>query len=350
MNRSLHTVAQNSSVALTGVERHLLERIQSAFPLAENPYGRLAKDLGASRESVYKGIEDLRRNGIIRRIGASYVPARLGYVTALVAAEAIPERLADVAAHASRFAAVTHNYEREAGLNLWFTVIAPNRERLRSIVASVAAVAGVRQIHPLPAVRTFKLRVAFSFADITDQCDAAGLAIEQSGKRAESDAPLRPLAAADKRVIARTCGDIGSGLEPYELLAGELRMSQHDLLERLRGYRRAGLMRRFGAMLRHYPAGFTANGMAVWNVPDDRIADIGKRFAARPEISHCYERTRFPGWPHNLYTMIHGHQREEVHSTASELAAETGAGDYEILFSRREFKKTSMVYFAQELA
>lgn len=103
-------------------------------------------------------------------------------------------------------------------------------------------------------------------------------------------------------------------------------------------------MRRFGAILRHHQAGFTANGMSVWNIPDMQVERVGTLMAEFPEVSHCYQRPRLPDWRYNLFAMIHGRSENECRQIAERIAAATGIDDYDMLFSTREFKKSSMQY------
>ena len=148
----------------------------------------------------------------------------------------------------------------------------------------------------------------------------------------------------DRKIIARLCGDLGDALDPYGEIAAEFRITTEELLERVRRYREAGMLRRIGAILKHQQAGFTANGMSVWNVPDEQVARVGEIMARQPEVTHSYERPRLPDWPYNVFAMIHGHSEAECRAVAARIAAEAGIADYDILFSVREFKKTSMVY------
>jgi len=148
----------------------------------------------------------------------------------------------------------------------------------------------------------------------------------------------------DRTLIAALCGDIGESCYPYRELAEKLRITEEEVLTRLRGYQQQGVMRRLGAILRHQQVGVAANGMSVWNVPEDDIARVAAVFAATPEVSHCYERPRLPDWPYNLFAMIHAHTEARCREHAAQLAIATGITDYDILFSIREFKKTSMVY------
>ena len=150
----------------------------------------------------------------------------------------------------------------------------------------------------------------------------------------------------DWKIISRLCGDIGTALHPFQAIAAELDLPEEELLTRLRAYKNQGILRRFGAILYHKTAGFAANGMSVWNVPDNDVKRVGELMAAFNEVSHCYERPRFPDWPYNLFAMIHGHSEEECRKVASQIAAKAGISDYDILFSLREFKKSSMEYGA----
>jgi len=151
----------------------------------------------------------------------------------------------------------------------------------------------------------------------------------------------------DRTIINRLCGDIGESLDPFGDIAAELGLAREELLTRIKGYQQSKKMRRLGAVLKHQNAGFTANGMSVWNVPAEQVERISQVMMRRPEVSHCYERPRLPDWPYNLFAMIHGQTEAECRAVAARIAAEAEVSDYDILFSIREFKKTSMVYHAR---
>ena len=156
------------------------------------------------------------------------------------------------------------------------------------------------------------------------------------------------LDASDRRLISRMCGDIGDSLNPWRQVAEDAGLPEEEVLTRLEVYREKGMLRRVGAMLRHRSAGFEANGMSAWKVPADDVERVGELMAAVPEISHCYERPPVPDWPYNVYGMIHAATENEVRELANRIAKETGITDYQILFSGREFKKSSVHYFAEE--
>ena len=149
----------------------------------------------------------------------------------------------------------------------------------------------------------------------------------------------------EKKVIAAIQGDIPITEQPYLQIAEELGISEAVFLETLSGIREKGIIRRFGATLRHQRSGFEANAMAAWQVDEDRISEIGKRMAAFGQVSHCYRRNPSTAWPYNLYTMIHARDEASCREIVRRMAEATATESYTLLFSRRELKKTSMEYF-----
>ncbi len=149
----------------------------------------------------------------------------------------------------------------------------------------------------------------------------------------------------EKKVIAAIQGDIPITPTPYRDMAEKLDMSEESFLDTLRGLCKQGVIRRFGATLRHQKTGFAANAMTAWKVDEARIETVGKKMANHPAVSHCYRRDPAPGWPYNLYTMIHAPDMATCRDIARELSIATGVDTYQQLFSHRELKKTSMVYF-----
>jgi DNA-binding Lrp family transcriptional regulator len=132
---------------------------------------------------------------------------------------------------------------------------------------------------------------------------------------------------------------------PFKDIAQKVNISENEVLERIRRMKKDGIIRRFGAILRHQRAGITANGMIVWDIPDDKVETIGKKFASFKEVSHCYERPKSHKWQYNVYTMVHGKSKEECYKIAEKLSQLSGIKNYKILFSEKEFKKSSMKYF-----
>ncbi|MBW2192600.1 MAG: Lrp/AsnC family transcriptional regulator [Deltaproteobacteria bacterium] len=154
------------------------------------------------------------------------------------------------------------------------------------------------------------------------------------------------LTELEQKVIASIQGDIHVTERPYLEIAENLGISEDTLLETLQHLSDKGVIRRFGATLRHQKSGFSSNAMVAWQVDEDRIDDVGKKMAAFKEVSHCYRRNPQKQWPYNLYTMVHAGDEASCREIVRRLAADNGIDTYSILFSRRELKKTSMQYIS----
>ncbi|MDF2571127.1 MAG: AsnC-like ligand binding domain protein [Sporomusa sp.] len=151
----------------------------------------------------------------------------------------------------------------------------------------------------------------------------------------------------DKKIIAVMQGDFPLVAEPYKELALHIGISEHELLERLNKYRKSGQLRKMGAVLRHREVGYAANALCAWVVPEQQLAKVGQVMSSFKTVTHCYARTPLPEWPYNFYTMLHAHTRDECRCMAQELAQAAGLDNYTLLFSTREWKKTSMSYFPE---
>ena len=149
----------------------------------------------------------------------------------------------------------------------------------------------------------------------------------------------------DKSIIRHIQGDIPLEPRPFAAIANEIGILEEELIGRIHKLKQKGIIRRFGATLRHQIAGFMANAMVAWAVPEDRIDEIGEALSSFREVSHCYQRIPQKGWHFNLYTMIHADTRERCHEIAKKMAELVGIDDYLLLFSEKEYKKTSMRYF-----
>ena len=133
--------------------------------------------------------------------------------------------------------------------------------------------------------------------------------------------------------------------EPFKELADTLGITTSQLFEKTKEYEDIGVMRRFAAILRHRDAGFTANGMVVWKVPDLKIDEVGNKLAAFPQVSHCYRRPTYPDWQFNLFSMVHARTIEAAEKIAIQISESIDIKEYRILFSSREFKKERVKYF-----
>lgn len=159
--------------------------------------------------------------------------------------------------------------------------------------------------------------------------------------------PQVPIQLTDqqKQIVKILQGDIPVCKEPFKAMASRLGISEEVVLTTIRDMKSRGIVRRFGATLRHQKVGFQANAMSAWNVAPDRIEEVGHLLASSPHVTHCYERPPREDWPYNLYAMIHGRNPSDCEKIVEEIALQTGVHEYILLFSSHENKKESMKYF-----
>ena len=158
----------------------------------------------------------------------------------------------------------------------------------------------------------------------------------------KSDAELQVL---DRDIILKTQAGLPLIAEPYQQIAAELNIDAELLMQRIRMMQEDGRIRRIGAVPNHYRLGYTGNGMSVWDVPDEKVHELGEMIGALDYVSHCYHRPRFlPDWPYNLFAMVHGRSREEVIEKAQKIADLLGDNcrSRDVLFSSRILKKTGI--------
>ena len=162
------------------------------------------------------------------------------------------------------------------------------------------------------------------------------------------DAGLDPV---DRRIVAATQAGLPLVARPYHAIAGELGLKPSEVMRRMQGLLDTGAIRRIGAVPNHYALGWKANGMSVWDVPDEHVAEAGRMVGALEFVSHCYRRPRhLPDWPYNLFAMVHGRSRDEVTDKLARIAAVLGDWDrgHDVLFSSRILKKTGLRIAGQE--
>jgi DNA-binding Lrp family transcriptional regulator len=147
----------------------------------------------------------------------------------------------------------------------------------------------------------------------------------------------------DKDILRLAQGNLPVSEEPFAVWADELGISQDELLDRLKRLKETGIIRDFKAILRHQKAGISANALVTWAVEEARAAEAGKELAGFDAITHCYERPDFGRY--NIFTMIHAKTKKDLLDMITEISEKTGLLDYEIYWSKREFKKSSMHYF-----
>jgi siroheme decarboxylase len=321
------------------LDKQLLNDIQWTFPLSDRPYLEIAAKHGLSEEDVMRRISLMKRSGLIRQINAIFDTRKLGYKSALVAFAVEKKKLDSVAHEVNKHPGVSHNYERDHEFNMWFTLAVPPDGDLKRDLEQMASLEGVIKFRLLPTLKLYKIGVKLDMVNN----DPSKLTPDDSIKKL--DQKKFELTSRDKEFIRELQKDLDVSTRPFDNSAKNLGITLTELFKKAAEYESIGVMRRFAAILRHRDAGFTANGMVVWKVSDDKIDEVGYKLASFPQVSHCYRRPVYPDWPFSLFSMIHARTVEAANKIAVELSNFVGINEYRILFSSREFKKERVKYF-----
>ncbi|HZV73645.1 MAG TPA: AsnC family transcriptional regulator [Conexibacter sp.] len=333
-----------AAVALDELDRKLLNLLQGSFPLARRPFAGVAALADIDEDEVMRRTQRLLDARIIRQITPIFDTRALGYSSMLVAAKVDAENPHRAARVINAHPGVSHNYLRNHEFNLWFTLATEPDSKLglEGTLEALAAETGAESVRQLPTLKLFKIRM-----DLEMEGDTRALA-----QAAEAADPVelepQPYDDFDIAVIRALQGDMPVIPEPYAPAAAELGIPQAKFLDHLAGMQERGLLRRVAAILYHRRAGFSANGMGVWKVPDEQILEVGRRMAAVRGISHCYQRPTYADWPYSVFTMAHGRSKEECDAILDSIAETHGITERATLYSSTEFKKIRLLYFTDE--
>ncbi len=323
------------------LDKELLNEIQWTFPLVTRPFDAIAKKFNSTPEVVKERLNHLKEVGILRQLSAIFDTRKLGYTSSLVAMEIEHDKLEYVASQINRHPGVSHNYEREHQFNLWFTLAVPPGSDLKTEIDKFNVLKGIKKVRMLPTLQLFKIGVKLDMVD-EKKHDVAPTEEKKEIKNIKFEPTEQ-----DKNFIRELQKDMEIVDEPFVKSAKNLGITENELFEKMKHYEENGIMRRFAAILRHRQVGFTANGMIVWKVPEDRISEVGEKLGAFPQVSHCYERPTYSDWPYNVFSMIHCKTHDEAHEMAKTIQDQIHVDDYRILFSSREFKKIRVEYFVE---
>lgn len=330
---------------MDNLDRQILDTIQSRFPITKEPFRELAGSLEISESEVISRIKRLKKEGIIRRLGAIFDSKKLGYASTLVAMRVPEDRLEEVAKAINEFPGVTHNYARDHAYNLWFTLVARSAEEIERILEKIKRRTGVTDVLSLPAIKLFKIGVELDLGARDQRPGAKGQGPGSRVQDSESGEAPCVFTESDKKLIRVLQEDVLIAPRLFKNIADKLGLTEADVISKIKEWKRRGIVRRFGAILHHREVGFKENAMVVWCVPPKRVEKVGEVMATFSEVSHCYERPTYPNWPYNLFTMIHGRTKGDCQKVAEAISKATGVSDYLLLYSTKEFKKVSMKYF-----
>ena len=333
-----------AAVPLDELDKRLLNLLQGSFPIAPRPYAAVAELAGVPEDEVLARTKRLLDERIIREITPIFDTRVLGYSSMLVAAKVEPENPWRAAKIINSHPGVSHNYLRDHDFNIWFTIATEPGSRLGldGTLEVLQRLTGAESVRQLPTLRLFKIRMDLEMEKGTEALAAVAEAVDHREPEATR------LSELDVAVIRATQGPMEVVPEPFAAPAVELGIAAPELLQHLESMRERRALRRVAAILFHRRAGFSANVMGVWRVPEDRILELGPRMASFRGISHCYQRPTYADWPYSVFTMAHGRSKEECDAILDSIADETGIDERQTLYSSTEFKKCRLRYFTEE--
>ncbi len=333
-----------AAVKLSDFDRTLLDLMQGSFPIAARPYEAVAREAGVAEDQVLEAVQRLLDDRIIRQVTPIYDTRALGYGSMLVAAKVDPEHPWRAAKIINSHPGVSHNYLRNHEFNMWFTLATEPDSKLglQGTLDLLQEMTGAESIRQLPTLKLFKIRMDLEMSGSTETLAKRG--VEQQLVAIEA----KPYDEFDRAVIRATQGNLPVVSEPWNESAQQLGISVDELLAQLEAMKERGLLRRVAGILYHRRAGFSANGMGVWQVPADQIAEIGPKMAAYRGVSHCYERPTYADWPYQIFTMAHGRSKQECDAILDAIADEFPIEQRATLYSSTEFKKIRLLYFTDD--
>jgi DNA-binding Lrp family transcriptional regulator len=340
----LRSRKHGAAIPLDERDKRLLNLMQGSFPIAPRPYQHVAAQAEMSEEEAIARVKELIEHRIIRQVTPIFDTRALGYSSMLVAAKVDPENPWRAAKVINEHPGVSHNYLRNHEFNIWFTIATEpdsplGLDRTLEVLGEIAGAESIRQ---LPTLKLFKIRMDLEMEGGTD---ALAKTVEVAPP---AETERQPYDERDMAVIKALQGDMPIVSEPYAPAAEQLGMAQDELLAHLEQMQERRLLRRVAAILFHRRAGFSANGMGVWKVPDDRVMELGPQMAAYRGISHCYQRPTYKDWPYSIFTMAHGRSKDECDAILDSIADATGIDDRATLYSSTEFKKIRLLYFTED--
>ena len=345
----LRSRAGGAAIPLDDVDKRLMNVLQSQFPLTPEPFAGIASATQLPIDDVLERTQRLLDGRIIREITPIFDTRALGYSSMLVAAKVDTENPQRAAKIINSHPGVSHNYLRTHEFNLWFTIATPPDSELglQGTLEVLQRLTGSESIRQLPTLQLFKINMNLEMEGDTEALSAP---VAEAVTPRELEA--QPYDDLDKAVIVALQGPMQAVERPYDEAAAEVGISTPELLTHLEGMVDRKILRRVAAILFHRRAGFSANGMGVWRVPEDKVMDAGARMASVRGVSHCYQRPTYEDWPYSVFTMAHGRSKEECDAILDGIADDHGlhGDDRAVLYSSTEFKKIRLRYFTDDYA
>jgi DNA-binding Lrp family transcriptional regulator len=321
-------------MTLSETEFMLVDRWQRGFPIVARPFAVVGKSVNLDESTTINTFARLAANGAISRIGAVVRPHTIG-ASLLAAMQVPPDRLERVAAIVNAEPLVNHNYQREHAVNLWFVITGPHADGIEDALARIESRTGLETLK-LPLLRAYHLDLGFSLAGASSNRPRTGAGTG----RYRFD-------FRDRRLLAAIEDGLPLVERPFGEVARRIKLEEAEVINRLGRLLAMGVVTRFGCVVRHRFFGYTANAMAVWNIPDAGVDRIAEQFAADRRVTLCYQRPRrAPLWPYNLFCMVHAKDRASALAAVHDLnkTAGTAQRPQALLFSMRCFKQRGAMF------
>ena len=329
-----------SSIAIDSIDRMLLNLLQIDFPLVKEPFRALAVAIGVDEVEVFHRIARLKEDKVVKGIGPIFNSGSLGYRSTLVGMRLTEGRLEQAARLINQYPGVSHNYARDYCFNLWFTLILPGNVSLEGELRKLDKLVEPEDVLNLPTLRIFKIKVYF---DMMEQPPKKFSLNKQICHYVSPPSPSC-VSPQDWAVISELQRDLPLTKKPFEAMAENLKMGEDEFLKQCYSLKERGIMRRFGALISHYDAGFTLNAMDSWLIPSSKVEMVGKKMAFFPEVRHCCERKTNSRWPYSLFTVVHARTDSSLEEIVHRLSRETDIREYVLLPTVKEFKNETVKY------
>lgn len=323
--------------------RALLDLCQRDFPLVARPYAELATRAsrdGAhwSESQVIDSLSEAARNGALSRVGPVFAAHGIGSST--LAALAVPDPLLDsVVADINALPQVNHNYRRSHRYNVWFVVTGRDDADVQATLEGIRARWPALPLLDLPLVNAWYIDLGFSLEDGAHK-PACGAARAERRHR---------LSDPEWQLVARVQEGFPLAPRPFREIARALGRHEDEVIAMLAHWQDAGIVRRYGAVLRHRELGYRANAMCVFDIPDAALTEVAGKLAAAPEVRLCYERPRRGSdWPYNLFCMVHGKEPGQVRADIALMLDRLGLDNcpHAILIGEQRYKQRGAWYAA----
>lgn len=328
------------------IDKKLLTEMQKNFPRVSKPFHALAEKVGASGKEILDRVIRLKEEKVLRQISAIFDTKSLGYQSTLVAMKFRPDQIERGAEVINQHPGVSHNYRRNDIYNLWFTVAVPPYQSLEKTIQRLHECSGAESTLILPTLKLFKIGVKLDLTGKNSDAIESKEDIYDESKRRKTAPDLTPEQIQAIRVLQE---DLPLVEQPFQKIAEGSGFSESQLFELMDEFERKGYFRRFAGILHHRKAGFSANAMVVWNIPQEKLDEAGPKMALFPQVSHCYKRPVFPDWPYAIYTMIHAPKVEDCDKIVEKIKQAVGDWPHKNLYSTKEYKKIRLKYFTKEL-